>query len=93
MAIRYDPLTVKPCDLPISIRSAYPVWIRASGATLVLSAAFLTGDDSWIAATGLTIILLVLLIGGILLFIFGIHDLIRDLWHSSRMRSEKKRHA
>ena len=77
----------------ISTRSFYSLWIRASGATLVVWAATLTGADSWIAETGLTLILVILLAGGILLFVLGIRDLIRDLWHFLRVRSEKKSHA
>ena len=77
----------------ISTRSFYSLWIRASGATLVLWAATLTAADSWIAQTGLTLILVILLAGGILLFVLGIRDLIRDLRHFLRVRSEKKSHA
>jgi hypothetical protein len=62
----------------ISTRSFYSLWIRASGATLVLWAATLTAADSWIAQTGLTLILVILLVGGIFLFALGIRDLIRD---------------
>jgi hypothetical protein len=62
----------------------------ASGALLVLLAATVTAADSWIAKTGLTIALLILLTGGTLLFSLGIRDLIRDLRHFLRLRSEKK---
>ena len=77
----------------ISIRCFYSLWIRASGVTLVLWAATITAADSWLAETGLTLIMVILLIGGILLFVLGIRDLIRDLRRFLRLRSEKKSHA
>jgi hypothetical protein len=89
----YDPLAVNSRDWrhfdPFSLLSLD----RASGATLVLWAVTLTAGKSWLAQAGLTLILVILLIGGILLFVFGIRDLIRDLRRFLRVRSEKKSHA
>jgi hypothetical protein len=77
----------------ISTRSFYPLWIRASDVTLVFWASTLTAADSRVAQGGLTLILVMLLIGGVLLFILGIWDLVGDLRRFFRMRSEKKSHA
>jgi hypothetical protein len=77
----------------ISIRSLYSLWVRASGVVLVLWVAALTATDSWIAKAGLTAALITLLVGGIILFVFGIRDLIHDLRRFLRMRSVKKSHA
>jgi hypothetical protein len=74
-------------------RFFYSLWIRASGATLVLWAASATVGDSWIAQTGLTLVLVILLVGGIAFFFLGIRDLIRDLRRFRRTRSEKDNHA
>jgi hypothetical protein len=77
----------------ISTRSFYSLWICASGATLILWATTLTAADSWIAQTGLTLVLVILLVGGIVLFVLGIRDLIRDFRRFLRLRSEKKSHV
>ena len=53
----------------ISTRSFYSLWIRASGVTLVFWAATFTAADSWIAQTGLTLVLVILLVGGIVLLL------------------------
>jgi hypothetical protein len=77
----------------ISTRSFFAVWIRASGAMLFLWVATLTAADSWIAQTGLTFVLIILLVGGIVLFVLGIRDLIRDFRRFLRLRSERKSDA
>jgi len=76
----------------ISIRGSYTVWTRGAVLTMVMWAAF-TGDDSSIAKTGLTFILILLLAGGVVLLAFGIRDLIRDFLCSLRLRSERNGHA
>ena len=73
--------------------SFYSLWIRASGVTLVFSPPTLTAGGSWVAQTGLTLILVILLIGGVFLFIHGIRDLVEDLRRFLHARSEKKSHA
>jgi hypothetical protein len=60
---------------------------------LVSWAPTLSAADSWVAQTGLAIILVILLIGGVLLFIFGIWNLVGDLLRLLHVRSEKKSHA
>ena len=76
----------------ISMHAFYSLWIRASGVTFVLWAAF-SATDSWIAETSLTFILILLLIGGIFLVVLGIRDLIRDFRHFLHARSDKDGHA
>jgi uncharacterized membrane protein YcjF (UPF0283 family) len=78
---------------PITIRAVYYLWIRVSGAMLVLSAMSLSAADSWLAQTGLTLVLCMLLIGGILILVFGVRDLFRDWRRLVRLRAEKKSHA
>jgi len=77
----------------ISTRSFFSVWIRASGAMLFVWVATLTAADSWIAQTGLTLVLIILLVGGIVLFVLGIRDLIRDFRRFLRLRLERKSDA
>jgi hypothetical protein len=74
----------------VSIRSFYSLWIRASGVTMVLFVANLSAASSWFVTTGLIVILAILLVGGILLLVLGIRDLIRDFRRFLRPRSEKR---
>jgi hypothetical protein len=77
----------------ISARAFYTFWIRTSALTLVVWAAVFGVGDSWIAKTGLTFILVLLLVGGIFLLGFGIRDLIRNFVRFLHMRSENKGHS
>ena len=67
----------------------YTLWIRTSAAVIVLWAA-LSGESSWIATVGLSALLILLLLGGIVLLVLGVRDLARDLRHHLHARSEKK---
>jgi hypothetical protein len=40
-----------------------------------------SGDISWIATTGLVVILVVLFLGGLVLLVFGARDLVHDFRH------------
>lgn len=55
--------------------------------------ATLSGADSWIAQTGVTFVLILLLVGGILLIVIGIRDVIRDFRRFLHERSHKDGHA
>jgi hypothetical protein len=66
----------------------YTLWTRTSAAVIVLWAA-LSGDSSWIATIGLSALLILLLLGGIVLLVLGVRDLARDLRHHFHVRSEK----
>jgi hypothetical protein len=74
----------------LSTRGFYSLWTRASAGMFVLWALSFTATDSWIAETGLTLLLILLLVGGIFLLVVGIRDLIRDVRRFLRVRSEKK---
>jgi hypothetical protein len=63
-----------------SLRFLYLTWIRTSAAALFLWAA-LSLDNQWFALSGLTMILVVLLVSGILLLALGVKDLVRDFWN------------
>ncbi len=70
------------------IHLLHRVWIRTSAVVVILWAA-LSADSPWFAQAGLTIILMLLLVGGILLLVFGTRDLIRELRHSLHAGSHK----
>jgi hypothetical protein len=79
-------LLLKKILRSLSVHFVYLKWIRASAAALVLWAAYLT-DSGWLPEAALSLILVALLIGGILLLISGIKDLVRDFWHFLHPRS------
>ena len=76
----------------ISLGFFYAVWVRASAVALVLWAAF-SKDSAWVAQAGLTVILMLLFVSGLLLLALGARDLIRDFRHFLRVRSHKDSHA
>jgi hypothetical protein len=76
-----------------SAGSYYSLWICAAGAMLVLWGAVSAVGDSWLAWIGLTLMLILLLIGGIVLLAIGTRDAIRNFRRFLRLRSEKKGHA
>ncbi|HLH30540.1 MAG TPA: hypothetical protein VKY31_05020 [Terriglobia bacterium] len=53
---------------------------RIVSAALVLLVTF-SVEGSWFAQTGLTVMLMLLLIGGVVVLLVGVRDLVRDLWH------------
>jgi hypothetical protein len=63
----------------ISVHFLYLAWVRTSAAALVLW--LISFDVAWFAQAALTVVLFVLLIGGILLLAVGFRDLARDFWH------------
>jgi hypothetical protein len=68
------------------LRFLYLTWIRTSAAALVFWVALLI-DNAWFALSALTVILVVLLVGGVLLLAFGVKDAIRDFWNFLHARS------
>jgi hypothetical protein len=72
----------------ISIHLFYRAWIRISAIGVILWTA-LSADSPWFAQAGLTIILILLLAGGILLLVLGTRDFIRDLRQSLHAGSHK----
>jgi hypothetical protein len=77
----------------ISIQSLFSAWTRMSEFALVLWVLSFAGEDTWFVKTALTGILLVLLIAGVALLLFGLRDLVRDLRHILQERSHKRGHA
>jgi hypothetical protein len=75
-----------------SLRAFYFVWTRTSAATIGLWLVF-SGDDSWLATAGLTVLLISLLVGGVFLLLLGIRDLIRDFRRFLQARSHKNGHV
>jgi hypothetical protein len=51
-----------------------------AGAGMLVSSAVVSVNYDWFAQTGLTVTLIVLLIGGITILTVGVRDLLRDLW-------------
>jgi hypothetical protein len=51
-----------------------------AGAAVLLSSALAYLNNDWLAQTGLTITLIVLLVGGLAILTIGFRDLLRDLW-------------
>ena len=51
-----------------------------AGAGMLVSSAVVSINNDWFAETGLTVTLIVLLIGGIAILTIGVRDLLRDLW-------------
>jgi membrane protein required for beta-lactamase induction len=74
----------------VSIRFFYFVWTRASAAAVAL---WLVSEDSWIAATGVFVMLGFLFIVGLVLLAVGIRDLLRDFRRFLRARSHDNQHA
>ena len=72
----------------ISMHLFYRAWVRTSAVVVIVWAA-LWADSPWFAQAGLTIILMLLFLGGILLLVLGTRDLIRDLRHSLHAGSHK----
>ena len=76
----------------LSSHSFYVVWTRTSAVTLLLQGVFSSSDSS-VAEFGITFILGLLLVSGVLLLALGIRDLIRDLRHYLDSNSHNNTHA
>ena len=50
-------------------------------------------ENTWLTQTALTLILILLLVVGIVIFAMGLRDLVHDLWHTLHDASHKKGHA
>jgi hypothetical protein len=87
------PLLMNRIMTAISIRSLYWAWTRASEFAVVLWVLSLVGEDTWFVKAALTGVLLLLLIAGVVLLLFGLRDLIRDFRHLLQERSHKQGHA
>jgi hypothetical protein len=51
-----------------------------AGAAVLVSSALVSVNNDWLAQTGLTVTLIVLLVGGLAILTIGFRDLLRDLW-------------
>jgi len=75
------------------IQLSYILWTRISAMTVVIWAA-LSGENSWVATIGLGAVLVLLLLGGVVLLVLGVRDLVRDVRHYLHdARSDKNQHA
>jgi len=77
----------------ISTRLVYVVWTRVSALALLLWASTTTIAVPGTAEVALALILILLLVGGGVLLVVGIRDLIRDLRKSVQTGSNKDGHA
>ena len=62
------------------------------GATVLVSSAVVSVNNDWLPETGLTVTLIVLLVGGIAILTIGVRDLLRDLWQW-HLQSRKDIHS
>jgi hypothetical protein len=62
-----------------------------TGAVLV-SSALVSVNNDWLAQTGLTVTLIVLLVGGLAILTIGFRGLVRDLW-KWHLQSRKDSHS
>jgi len=60
------------------IQLFYILWTRTSATAVVIWAA-LSGESSWVATIGLGAVLVLLLLGGVVLLVLGVRDLVRDV--------------
>ena len=63
------------------IQVFYILWTRISATAVVIWAA-LSGENSWVATIGLGGVLVLLLLGGFVLLVLGVRDLVRDVRRS-----------
>jgi hypothetical protein len=76
----------------ISVRLFYAIWIRTSAVAFALWYAF-SANNSWIPQAGLTLILILLLVSGVLLLLLAARDFFRDFRHFLKEHSQKDSHA
>jgi hypothetical protein len=63
-----------------------------AGAVALASSAAISVNTDWFAQAGLTVTLIVLLVGGLAILTIGFRDLLRDLWNW-HLQSHKGNHS